>query len=139
MNKRSFTTTEIAYILDNKDKYTLKELAIDLRCDYKRVVNYCHNHKLTYKKERECKPFLTPQQKKVLSLMIFETNKIANILHVADSTAKTHVNKILERLNAKTRAEAIIKALKKNYIKLEDFDMEVVPFIGPHDLNHPLT
>ena len=72
-------------------------------------------HRFYYKKTGEekrqvrNKTNLSKQEYKVLILMAdgLSNIEIANTLFIAESTIKTHVSKILVKLNAKRRTEAI--------------------------------
>ncbi len=58
-------------------------------------------------------PAFTPQQRRVLQLVARgQSNKeIANMLGIAPSTAKFHVDSLLEKLGVRNRAEATAKAI----------------------------
>jgi DNA-binding NarL/FixJ family response regulator len=57
-------------------------------------------------------PQLTQRESEVLSLLArgFSVSAIARAIFVSDSTAKTHISKIYEKLGASNRADAILKA-----------------------------
>lgn len=44
--------------------------------------------------------------------------EIATSLSIREGTARTHVSKILQKLNAKDRTEAAMKAVQQDIIKL---------------------
>jgi len=62
---------------------------------------------------------ITPREMEVLTLLSEgKTNpKIAIELHITENTVKTHVRKIMEKLNAATRAEAVRIAIRKGLLK----------------------
>lgn len=63
---------------------------------------------------------LSDREIEVLTLMAKgDANKeIAAQLHITDSTVKTHISNIFQKLNAKDRTEAVIQAIKKGIIKI---------------------
>lgn len=62
---------------------------------------------------------LTEREREVLVLVVqgLNNNQIADRLVVSLSTAKFHVSRILSKLNAATRAEAVSVALKNNLVE----------------------
>ncbi len=69
-------------------------------------------------------PQLTQRESEVLSLLArgFSVSAIARSIFVSDSTAKTHISKIYEKLGASNRADAIMKAVRSGLLAddLED-------------------
>jgi DNA-binding NarL/FixJ family response regulator len=63
---------------------------------------------------------LSVREIEVLTLMAKgDANKeIAAQLHITDSTVKTHVSSIFQKLNAKDRTEAVMQAIKRGIIKI---------------------
>jgi DNA-binding NarL/FixJ family response regulator len=63
---------------------------------------------------------LSGRELEVLRLMAKgDANKeIAAQLHITDSTVKTHISSIFQKLNAKDRTEAVIQAVKLGIIKI---------------------
>jgi DNA-binding NarL/FixJ family response regulator len=61
---------------------------------------------------------LTKREVKVLKLVASgKTNKeIANRLSVSEKTVKNHLNHIYRKLEVKNRAQAVLEALKRDYI-----------------------
>ena len=59
-------------------------------------------------------PQLTQRESEVLSLLArgFSVSAIARSIFVSESTAKTHISKIYEKLGASNRADAIMKAVR---------------------------
>jgi NarL family two-component system response regulator LiaR len=55
---------------------------------------------------------LTSRQKEILALLGegHSDQEIAGILHLGETTVRTHVHNILHRLNLETRAEAVVYA-----------------------------
>ncbi len=65
---------------------------------------------------------LTPREAEVLrQVALGRTNKeIANGLGVSEETVKTHVGHLLGKLQVENRAQAIVQALKRGVLALED-------------------
>jgi len=63
---------------------------------------------------------LSEREIEVLALMAKgDANKeIAAQLHITDSTVKTHISSIFQKLNAKDRTEAVMQAIKRGIIKI---------------------
>jgi len=63
-------------------------------------------------------PQLTGREAEVLSLLArgFSVSAIARSIFVSDSTAKTHISKIYEKLGASNRADAIMKAVRSGLL-----------------------
>lgn len=67
---------------------------------------------------------LTPREIEVLrQLASGRSNKeIADALFVSDETVKTHVGHVFSKLQVENRAQAIVQALKRGLVSLEDLD-----------------
>jgi DNA-binding NarL/FixJ family response regulator len=63
-------------------------------------------------------PQLTQREAEVLGLLArgFSVSAIARQIFVSESTAKTHISKIYEKLGAANRADAIMKAVKSGLL-----------------------
>jgi DNA-binding NarL/FixJ family response regulator len=63
-------------------------------------------------------PQLTQRETEVLKLLArgFSVSAIARSIFVSDSTAKTHISKIYEKLGASNRADAIMKAVRSRLL-----------------------
>ena len=63
-------------------------------------------------------PQLTQRESEVLSLLArgFNVSAIARSIFVSESTAKTHISKIYEKLGASNRADAIMKAVRSGLL-----------------------
>jgi DNA-binding NarL/FixJ family response regulator len=55
---------------------------------------------------------LTAREKDILALLMHNNRQIANELKIGEATVKTHISRILSKLNVKTRSQAILAALK---------------------------
>ncbi|MBA2640893.1 MAG: response regulator transcription factor [Nocardioidaceae bacterium] len=64
-------------------------------------------------------PQLSPREREVLELLSegLGVAPIARKLYISESTAKTHISKIYEKLGAANRAQAIMNALRAGLIK----------------------
>lgn len=64
-------------------------------------------------------PVLTPRELEVFELIAdgYSTREIARALWVSEETVKTHVKRVLERLQARTRAQAVAIAFRKGLWK----------------------
>lgn len=67
---------------------------------------------------------LTPREQDVLrQLALGRSNReIAAALDIGDETVKTHVARVLAKLEAENRAQAIVQALKRGLVGLEDLE-----------------
>jgi len=67
---------------------------------------------------------LTPREREVLRhLALGRSNKeIANALSIGDETVKTHVGNLLSKLQVENRAQAIVQALKRGLVSLEELE-----------------
>jgi two-component system, NarL family, response regulator LiaR len=67
---------------------------------------------------------LTPREADVLRhLALGLSNKeIASALALSDETVKTHVGNVLSKLQVENRAQAVVQALKRGLVALEDLD-----------------
>ena len=67
---------------------------------------------------------LTPRETEVLrQLALGRSNKeIADALSIGDETVKTHLGNVFSKLNVENRAQAIVQALKRGLVTLEELD-----------------
>jgi NarL family two-component system response regulator LiaR len=67
---------------------------------------------------------LTARELEVLrQIALGRSNKeIADTLSISDETVKTHVGNVLSKLQVENRAQAIVQALKRNLVSLEELD-----------------
>ena len=67
---------------------------------------------------------LTPREAEVLRHLVQgRSNKeIAEALTIAEETVKTHVGRVLSKLQAENRAQAIVQGLKGGLVSLEDLE-----------------
>ena len=64
-------------------------------------------------------PQLSPREREVLQLLAdgLAVAQIARRLYISESTAKTHISKLYEKLGAGNRAQAIMSAMRMGLIK----------------------
>jgi DNA-binding NarL/FixJ family response regulator len=64
-------------------------------------------------------PQVSPREKEVLGLLAdgLAVAQIAKALYISESTAKTHISKLYEKLGAGNRAQAIMAAMRMGLIK----------------------
>jgi len=67
---------------------------------------------------------LTPRETEILrQLALGRSNKeIADALSISDETVKTHVGRVFAKLDAENRAQAVVQALKRGLIALEELE-----------------
>ncbi|MGH3662004.1 MAG: response regulator transcription factor [Micromonosporaceae bacterium] len=67
-------------------------------------------------------PQLSPRESQVLKLLAdgMSVNGIAKQLYVSESTAKTHISKLYEKLGAANRAQALMTALRLGLLEAPD-------------------
>ncbi len=66
-------------------------------------------------------PQLSPREKEVLQLLAdgLAVAQIARKLYISESTAKTHISKLYEKLGAGNRAQALMTAMRLGLVKAE--------------------
>jgi DNA-binding NarL/FixJ family response regulator len=64
-------------------------------------------------------PKLSSREREVLALLVdgLSTAQVAHRLYIAESTAKTHVSRIYEKLGAGNRAQAVMAAVRLGLVK----------------------
>ena len=69
-------------------------------------------------------PQLSPREREVLSLLAegLGVAQISRRLYISDSTTKTHISKLYEKLGAGNRAQAIMAALKQGLIEAPEVE-----------------
>lgn len=63
---------------------------------------------------------LTNREREVFNLLILNntTIDIANKLSISEKTVRNHISNVMQKLNAKSRAVAVVELLKMNEISL---------------------
>ena len=84
-----------------------------------------HRIKLRYKatlgsEEIVKKSILTKREKEVFDLLIVNnsTIDIANKLNISEKTVRNHISNVMQKLNVKSRAVAVVELLKMKEISL---------------------
>jgi DNA-binding NarL/FixJ family response regulator len=64
-------------------------------------------------------PQLSPREKEVLQLLAdgFSVSGISKQLFISESTTKTHISKVYDKLGAGNRAQALMSALKLGLLR----------------------
>jgi two-component system, NarL family, response regulator LiaR len=72
---------------------------------------------------------LTPRELGVLrQLALGRSNKeIADALSIGDETVKTHIGNVFSKLQVENRTQAIVQALKRGLVSLEELDDMIEP------------
>jgi DNA-binding NarL/FixJ family response regulator len=65
---------------------------------------------------------MSPAELKILDLVKrgLQNKEVGRLLGITEKTVRNHLNNIFLKLDAKTRTEAIVKALQKGILTLED-------------------
>jgi DNA-binding NarL/FixJ family response regulator len=71
-------------------------------------------------------PSISPREREVLGLLAdgLAVAQIAKTLYISESTAKTHISKLYEKLGAGNRAQAIMSAMRMGLIKPQTLNDE---------------
>lgn len=66
------------------------------------------------------KSILTKREKEVFTLLIENktTKEIANKLNISEKTVRNHISNAMQKLSAKSRAQAVVELLRLNEINL---------------------
>jgi DNA-binding NarL/FixJ family response regulator len=66
-------------------------------------------------------PALSPREREVLALIAdgLAVAQIAKTLYISESTAKTHISKLYEKLGAGNRAQALMTAMRRGLISTQ--------------------
>jgi DNA-binding NarL/FixJ family response regulator len=72
-------------------------------------------------RNRPATPVLTPRESEVLQHLAdgLSVGSIARKLYLSESTVKTHITKIYDKLGARNRASAVMAAIKQGLVKAE--------------------
>ncbi len=73
-----------------------------------------------HRRNQNTGPVLTPREQQVLQLLGdgYGVSQIARRLHIAESTTKTHIAKIYDKLGAGNRAQAIVAAMRLGLLRV---------------------
>lgn len=65
---------------------------------------------------------LTPKELEVAKLIYKSTSEISKELGLPYGTIKSRIDRIMEKVEAKNRTQAIVKSLLLDYVKLSDLE-----------------
>lgn len=71
---------------------------------------------------------LTKREKEILPFLCFSKKEIAKIFILSESTVAVHINSINSKFNQRTKAAALICAMKEGFLKLEEIKLDVKQF-----------
>ena len=71
------------------------------------------------RRQQTVRPRLTPRETEVLMMLVSgaSVGKTAKALFMSESTVKTHVGKVYDKLDAHNRAEAVMAAVRLGLVK----------------------
>ena len=60
------------------------------------------------------------REKEIFELLILNktTKDVANILHISEKTVRNHISNVMQKLDVKTRYQAVIELLKMGELKI---------------------
>ena len=63
---------------------------------------------------------LTDREHEIFDLLInnYDTEEIANKLHISNKTVRNHISNVIQKLGVKGRSQAILELIKMNEIYL---------------------
>lgn len=63
---------------------------------------------------------LTTREKEIFELLVLNktTKDVANILHISEKTVRNHISNVMQKLDVKTRYQAVIELLKMGELKI---------------------
>lgn len=66
-------------------------------------------------------PLLTPREREVLTLLVggSSVGKVARQLYMSESTVKTHVGRVYEKLGVNNRASAVMSAVQRGLVDVQ--------------------
>ena len=64
---------------------------------------------------------LTNREREVFELLIKNktTSEIGNILYISEKTVRNHISNVMQKLDVKSRSQAIIKLIKMDELKID--------------------
>lgn len=64
---------------------------------------------------------LTDREYEIFDLLInnYDTEEIANKLHISNKTVRNHISNVIQKLGVKSRSQAILELIRMNEIKLK--------------------
>ncbi len=63
---------------------------------------------------------LTAREKEIFEILVLNktTKDVANILHISEKTVRNHISNVMQKLEVKTRYQAVIELLKMGELNL---------------------
>lgn len=63
---------------------------------------------------------LTEREKEIFEILVLNktTKDVANILHISEKTVRNHISNVMQKLEVKTRYQAVIELLKMGELNL---------------------
>lgn len=63
---------------------------------------------------------LTPREKEIFNLLInnYNTKEIANKLNISEKTVRNHISNVMQKLEVKGRASAVVELLKLHELSI---------------------
>ncbi len=67
------------------------------------------------------KKILTQREKEVFDLLVlnYSTSDIADLLGISEKTVRNHISNVIQKLDVRSRAQAIVELIKLNEIFLK--------------------
>ena len=64
---------------------------------------------------------LTKREKQIFELIVLNhsTKEIASILRITDKTVRNHISNVMQKLDVKSRSQAIIELIKMDELKID--------------------
>ncbi len=64
---------------------------------------------------------LTKRERQIFEYLIqnYSTKEIASLLHISEKTVRNHISNVIIKLDVKGRAQALVKLLVMNELKLK--------------------
>lgn len=64
---------------------------------------------------------LTPREKEIFELLTLNksTNEVASILGISEKTVRNHISNVMQKLEVKSRYNAVIELLKLGELKIK--------------------
>lgn len=126
MNKKKLTSDEKDFLVKNRNRYYVGELAKILCRNDGTIYRFFQKAGLNYKQRFSSNPDeLTQQELNVLKLFAYTRVEIGKKMMIEQCTVATYTNNIFNKFHLPTnnRGAAIIYALKNGILQIEDFEL----------------
>ena len=66
------------------------------------------------------KNFLTLREREIFELLVknYDTEEIADLLHISSKTVRNHISNVIQKLDVKGRSQAILELIKMKELTL---------------------